>query len=389
MKTKTRLLIVGLLALLLFGSASVASAQEPAQPAKGPVVQGRVELKSETGLQLSTQQGAVAVRVDEQTRYHPVGRLAPAGRYSRPERGSSPPGANGVPGLQQPTLANIHMGDHVAVLGRRDDAGILLARLVKVLPPLAVNGLNGKVKAVEGQNITVTTLAGDKVLATDENTRFRVAGVEQATLSDIHVGDPISAIVQTQDDGSLLARMVAVIPEGAHGPITLKGRVVRVGDGVFRIMVRSNVVAVDVTATTQAWVPGIENPTLSNIQVGDWVLVIGRAVGRFRVEALGLIVLPPVSAHRYIIAGEVKSIEGTTLTVVDKNDTHEVHTDAQTHLYVPGVEQPTLADIHVGDQILTLGKPEANKALLARWIAVKPAPTPADSNLPSVEPPEF
>ena len=32
-------------------------------------------------------------------RYSPVGRLAPAGRYSRPERGSSPPGANGVPPL--------------------------------------------------------------------------------------------------------------------------------------------------------------------------------------------------------------------------------------------------------------------------------------------------
>lgn len=364
MKTKTRLLIVGLLVLLLFGSASVASAQEPAQPARGPVVQGRVETKSETGLGLSTQQGAVTVRVDEQTRYH-------------------------VPGAQQPTLANVRIGDHVAVLGRRDDAGTLLARWVKVLPPVPVNGLRGEVKAVEGQTITVTTPAGDKVLATDEKTRFRVPGVEQAALSDIHVGDPISAIVHTQDDGSLLAKMVAVIAEGARGPITLKGRVVKMGDGVLHIMVRNNVVAVDVTATTQTWVPGLENPTLSNIQAGDWVLVIGRRVGRFRVEALGLIVLPPVSAHRYIIAGEVKSIEGTTLTVADKNDTHEVHTDAQTQFYVPGVEQPTLADIHVGDHILAVGRPEANKALLARWVALKPAPTPAESNLPLPQPPEL
>jgi hypothetical protein len=44
---------------------------------------------------------------------------------------------------------------------------------------------------------------------------------------------------------------------------------------------------------------------------------------------------------------------------------------------VPGVEQPTLADIQVGDHILALGQPAEGKSLLARLIIVRRAPEPS------------
>jgi hypothetical protein len=367
MKSGSKLLCVGLVALLVLSATGVATAQEEAHPPRWPVVHGRIESKSRSGFTLSTRHGEARVSVDADTRYR-------------------------VPGVEQATLANLHVGDTVLVLGRGrgGGAGGFLARWVALLPRVPIHAIKGKVTAIEGQALTVTTRGGDRVLLTDENTQFRVPDVEEPTLADVQVDDRVFAVFEAGAGHALLARMVAVLPEGAPGPIHLRGRVTGVAQSLLRVKVREDEVAVTVTEATQIRVPGVENPTLADVRVGDWVLVIGRPAGLCRVEARAIGVLPPVPAHRYAIPGEVTGIEGTTLTVEDPKDTHTVLTDDQTRFRVPGVEEPTIADVGVGDHILAIGRPAEDKTLLARLILVRPPPQPgaeepgaAESSMPS------
>jgi len=377
MKLGTKLLLIGLASLLLLSVARVALAGEPPQSPRGPVVmghvppsvrRGRVETKSGSGFTLSTRQGEVAVSVDADTRYH-------------------------VHGVEQPTLADIQVGDVVLTLGRREGTGSLLARLVIVVPPMPIGGLRGEVTVIEGQTLTIATSGGDKVLLTDEDTQFRVPDVEEPTLADIHVGDGVFALVEAGEGGTLLTRMVAVVPQDALGPISLRGRVTSVAEASLTVQVRENVATVTITATTQIRVPGVENPTLSDIRIGDWVLAVGRPTGVCRIEARAVGVLPPISLERFAVRGKVQSIAGTTLTVEDDKGTHTILTDDQTRFRVLGVEEPTIADIQVGDRILILGKPADEGALLARLIiAGRPPeskPEEPDEVEGSMRPPQF
>jgi len=363
MKLRAKLLLTALIALLLLNVAAVALAEEPPQPAQRPAVQGRVETKSEDGFTLSTRQGEVAASVDPNTRYR-------------------------IPGVEKPKLADIQVGDVVLVFSRRDEAGKLLARMVVVLPPVPISGLKGQVKTIEGQTLTVTARGGDKEVLTDEHTQYRVPNVEHPTLADIHVGDRLFALVEAGEGGTLLAKMVAVLPEGKPGPISLRGRVGSVAESSLTVKVHEDVATVTITATTQIRVPGVEYPTLSSIRVGDWVLVIGRPTGLCRVEAMAIGVLPPVSPQRFAVRGEVKSIEGTTLLLEDNKGTHTVLSDDQTRFRVPGVEKPSIADIHVGDRILAVGKPVEGDASLARAIVVRRPPEP-ESEVPEKEVPDI
>jgi len=351
MKLRTKLLLVGWTALLLLSVPGLALAQEAAHPPRLPAVKGRIEAKAESGFTLSTPHGEITVSVDANTHYR-------------------------VPGVEQATLADLQVGDTVLVLGRRNEAGELLARLVAVLPPVPVGTIKGEVTAIEGQTLTVATRGGDKTLLTDENTQFRVPDVEEPTLADIQVGDRVFALVEAGEEDTLLAKMVAVLPEDAPGPISLRGRVTHVAENSLRVKVREDEITVTTTGTTRIRVPDVENPTLADIRVGDWVLVIGRPIGLCRVEASAIAVLPPVPAHRFVIPGEVIDIEGTTLTVQDPKDTHIILTDDQTHFRVPGVEEPTIADIEIGDHILALGELAEDGALLARLIIVRRPPQP-------------
>jgi hypothetical protein len=358
MQVRNRWFVAGVVLVLALSAAGVVSAQEAVQAPKGPAVQGKVEAKAESSFTLTNAQGTVSVKVNAETRYQ-------------------------VPAVPEPTLADIQVGDAVLVLGRQEEGGAWLARMVKVLPPLPIYGLKGEVKALDGATITVGTPEGDKVLLTDENTRYRVPQVAEPTLADIEVGDLIMAIIEAKTDGTLLARSVAVLPEGTRGPVTLRGRVSAVAENGLRLKMEKGPVAVVVTAATHIWIPNDDTPTLNDIQVGDWVLVVGRRQGQARVEAIAIGLLPPVSAHRYVIPGEVLAIDGATLTVQDAKDAHSVFTDANTRFFVPGVEEPTLADIHVGYHIMAIGKPAEGakpgegRALQALVITVQP-PKPTE-----------
>ena len=377
MKVGKKWLIVGAIAVLLLGLAATALAQELPRSLQGgeehsasPLLlrRGRVEAKSNNGFTLNTRQGEITVSVAADTRYR-------------------------IPGLEQPTLDDIQVGDEVLVLGRMDEAGTLLARMVTVIPPVPVGGFKGEVTAIEGQTLTVATPVGDKQLRTDEHTRFRVPDVEQATLADIQVGNKVFVVAEASEGEMLLAKLVAVVPDDALGPVSLRGRVTNVTTDSLAVQVRENVATVTITATTQIRVPGVENASLSDVHTGDWVFVVGRPAGLCRVEAKAIAVLPPISLQRFAVRGEVQAIAGTSLTVESNEGTRLILTDDQTRFRVPGVEEASITDIHIGDQVLALGKPAEDDTILARLIVVRHVPEPqpgeTEAGAHSVAPPQF
>lgn len=347
MSKGTKLLLMSLSALLLVASVpGAALAEETVDVPRWPLLRGRVEAILASGFVLTTPQRELTVSVDADTLYR-------------------------VPGIEEASLDDLQVGDAVLSLGRRDGEGGLVACLVGVLPPIPFGTVKGEVTDIAGQTLTVTTSAGGKALQTDGDTAFRVSDVEDPTVGDINKGDRVFAIVQGQDDQSLLAKMVAVIPEGVSGPIGFRGRVVALEDSGLRVSVRKEEVFVEIVDTTQIRVPGLEDPSLANIRVGDWVLIIARLKGLCCVEATTVGVLPPVPAHHYVIPGEVVEINGTSLTVQDPNDQHLVLTDDRTQVRVQGVEDATVDDIEVGDKVLALGQPAEGHSLLARLILVR------------------
>lgn len=349
MKLRRKLSFVALAAVLVLSVPGLVLAQNPAQGPKGPVLWGRIQAKSSGGFTLGTPSGEITVSVDAGTRYR-------------------------VPGVEQPTLANLHIGDSVLVLGRRNEVGAFVARVVAVLPPVPIRSLKGEVTEIQGQTLTVAVPGGQKVLTTDERTVYHVPDVEEPTLVDIQVGSRVFALVDASDAEAWLAKLVAVIPQDARGPVSLRGRVTDVAETALRVRMRENVVTVAITDSTRIRVPGVENPTIADIRIGDWVLVVGHPTGLCRIQARAVGVLPPVSAHRFVVRGEVLTVAASTLTVQDPNDTHTIRTDDKTRFRVPDVEEPTILDIQVGDHIVAVGTPEDDGALLARLILVRRPP---------------
>ena len=75
--------------------------------------------------------------------------------------------------------------------------------------------IRGKISAIEGQNLKVTTSAGDVLVKVPENTR--VGGVAAAKLADISAGSYVGTTATKQADGNLRAVEVHIFPEEARG----------------------------------------------------------------------------------------------------------------------------------------------------------------------------
>lgn len=227
-------------------------------------------------------------------------------------------------------------------------------------------GVRGQVSAIEGSVISVQTLRGLQRVMVDEDTRFVIPGVDEPGLDDVAVGNLIGAAGAWNDDGSLQATTV-VVPREMDRQTRLVGEVAAVEDDRLTLSVRGDrqfVLAVN--DETTFIVPGVENPSLDDVQVGDRVAVRTRAEEGTPV-AQTVAVLPEEAAT---VAGQVSAITGATLTVETRGGPVEVLTGADTHFRVPDVENPTIADIHVGDGVICGGEWDGETTFRALAVAV-------------------
>ncbi|RLC81692.1 MAG: hypothetical protein DRJ03_19880 [Chloroflexi bacterium] len=201
-----------------------------------------------------------------------------------------------VSGVDNPSIADLHVGDHVAGEGEADADGVVRATLVIVLPE-QVARLNGEAFAINGTTLVLDTLGGKVNILTDGDTIFRTPGVEEATLDDVEIGERVTAVGAWESDMTFRAVAVGVVGgrrAGQQG--NARGRVISVGS---RDVVATSIVlgtpqgpvTALVDAETQYRVPDVETPSLDDITVGDSVGARGAWNEDGTLQATGVAVL--------------------------------------------------------------------------------------------------
>ena len=103
--------------------------------------------------------------------------------------------------------AKLLLGTLVALIALGLAGGVAFA----AEPLQHLRGL-GKVTAIDGHTLTVENRQGTFDLLTNGETVFRIKGIEDPTIEDIQVGDIVAGRAIKQEDGALLAKVIAVVP---------------------------------------------------------------------------------------------------------------------------------------------------------------------------------
>ncbi len=254
--------------------------------------------------------------------------------------------------------------------------GVILLSLALVMPALAAPGgpgselrpqregrtgdrprVAGEVIAVEEESLLITTERGELTLYVDTLTRFIIPEVESPGLEDVEVGNFVLAAGEREGDG-LRVRVLVVRPAK---PLRLRGEVESVGSEGFTLLTEAGTVEVIVDEITRFRLPKLEQPGLTDLEVGRSVVVVGQAVDEGVLARLVSVPRPKEGKVR----GTVTAVGATSLTV-ERGAGHEMTftvTD-ETVILVPEVAEPALEDVEVGAVVevrahLVEGEPSA------------------------------
>ena len=237
--------------------------------------------------------------------------------------------------------------------------------------------LRGQVTAIDGDSLTVETRRGEVTLLTDGETVFEVPGVENATLADIAIGDLVVIRAVRAENGTPLARHVTVIPDGSLDDKVLQGVITALDGDTFQLRTREGEMTVHTYESTVFRIPDVENPTIADLREKMPVAVMGQYDDAdnqvFHANAVS--VIPGQILKRHVVRGELTAIEGTTLVVAigpNGDEEQRVQTTEETIFRVPGVENPSIDDLNVGDRIVALGHRDENDNFVAKIVTVVP-----------------
>jgi exosome complex RNA-binding protein Csl4 len=279
-----------------------------------------------------------------------------------------------VRGIENPTIKDVNVGDIVAGRIEKGEDGTFLAKLVAVIPPGAIKrrGL-GKVTAVGKDSITIKRRNGESVTVhVNDETLFRIRGVENPGLEDIQVGDIVAGKALKQEDDTLLAKLIIVVPPKEERVRGL-GRVTAVGEDSLTVERHNGEsVTIYVDDETLFRIRGIEDPGLEDIQVGD--IVAGKVVKQEEGTLLAkLIIVVPPKEERVRGLGKVTAVGEDSLTVERRNgESVTLYVDDETLFRIRGIENPTIEDVQVGDLLAGTALRQEDGTLLAKLIIVLP-----------------
>ncbi len=344
---KMILIAIGLMAIIGLVGVGVAAAEGEVEVAGRGLHHGHILAINGVELTVETRQGILSLLTDENTRYR-------------------------IPGVAEPGLDNLAVGDHIAVAGRRTEDGALLARLVVRIPARQEIGqLCGELTAKGDNWLEITRLDGTPItaLVTDQ-TRYHIPGVAEPGLDDLSAGEPVFSRGLWNDAGELVAQLVGRVPDGVENTIT--GRVTAVNEPTIELLTRQGPALVITSENTLFRVPGVEQASLVDIQVNHTL-----TAGGIRQEDglhAAVVAIHPERPQRAARRGVVSANDGATIALETPNGQITVHVTANTRIRVAGVENPTMADIQVGFQATVAGRLKADNSIEAWGIGARPAP---------------
>ena len=348
MKHRTRLLVGLILVGMLLATTGTAWAEEPGARA---ALRGQVTAIEGGTLLVTTPSGELQrVVTGETTRFR-------------------------IPGTRDPSLVDIDVGDYVGAWGERNEGGDLVASVVIVVPAeLAQRGyvVQGQGLAIEGLTITVDTDQEQRLVVTDESTRFVIPGVEEPGIEDVSVGDPLLALGRPDDEGNLRARVVAVVTPGQVRRHTIRGLITAIEGDNIGLRTRRGEVRVETGEDTIFRIPGVEDPGIDDLNVRDLIIVVGTWDAQEEVfSARAVTLMPRWPSHLRFLRGEVTAVEGRTIVLDAMQGEVVVLTDGDTQFRFPGVEDPCLDDLEVGDKVGILVVRTDDGGLLAKVVLVR------------------
>ncbi|MBC7237458.1 MAG: hypothetical protein H5T69_16575, partial [Chloroflexi bacterium] len=163
----------------------------------------------------------------------------------------------------------------------------------------------------------------------------------------------------------------ALSEDAPRGGVFLVGRLLSVAEDALSIEAGDQEWAVTVTEETIIRLPGIEEPTLADLKVGKVLSVRGKVLGVGQMEAE--VIAPPQRAPRPgnlleqlkrarqlvgTIRGEISALADEGFTVTNPRGALEVVVNEETRYRIPGVEEPSFADLAVGQLIVVRPVPE-------------------------------
>ena len=116
----------------------------------------------------------------------------------------------------------------------------------------------------------------------------------------------------------------------------------------------------------------MEDPGIDDLNVRDLIIVVGTwdvEKEVFRARAVTLI--PRWPSHLRFLRGEVTAIEGRTVVLDALQGEVAVLTDGDTIFGIPGVEEPGLDDLEVGDKVGILVVRTDDGGLLAKVVLLR------------------
>lgn len=240
----------------------------------------------------------------------------------------------------------------------------------------------GEVESVDGDQLTVETEEGEitTILLVDE-TRQWVPGEPPSTTISLAPGDPVLVLGLADRSAdaqeTLTARLILVAEREALPRYVVRGRAVAVTAQTIVVQTGRAERAVTVTRATRLWSPQGRLDALREVKPGDKVLALGQPTELGQWHAGVVLAAGSPQAAQRGLRGQVTAIdlEAGTLTVETARGPVTVATGDDTRYRLPGIEEPGLDDIQVGDRIVALGRLESRDppVFVARGIGTLPA----------------
>lgn len=319
------ILLLSMVLLFTFSSASFAKSKEKTQKANGVIT--AVDSQAST-ITIQTKQSTVQLTIDSSSKLK-------------------------ISEFKSPTIADVWVGDNANATYVQKDTTNLLK---EVVISKKKGSVKGEVEAIDVAGLSLTV--GGKQIVVSDKTVIRMKK-EKLTLADLVTGDQIEA-KGFMKEGILQANQIEVKRTLA----SVKGKVESIESDKNQLVVAGTTITV--ATSTKIHLMDTE-VTLADVMVNDKVVVVGtKKADIFEAKII------KVNRQLEELEGKITALDATnqTITLEDK----EVTVNEQTKLAQED-EAITFAELQVGNEVEAKGYVNGDK-----WIALKIKLKSADDN---------